>query len=175
MTRTYGLVARFDSAEALTAALRRLRHEGYEQLEAFAPRPLEEAHALLPHRRSPVPAVMLVGGAAGAASALFLQAWASTDYPLNVASRPLFSWPAFVPVAFELTVLAAAFAGLLAFLVMSGLPRLDHPAFAHNAFPRASQDGFFVCVPTTDRRFHPQATRELLRTVGATEIEEVSS
>ena len=169
----YGVAARFANAEALAGALRSLRTAGYTRLEAYAPRPLEEVEQLLPRHRSPVPGVMLAAGAAGAAGAFLLQVWASYDYPLNVAGRPLFSWPAFVPVTFELTVLSAAFAGLVALLVIAQLPRLDHPMFNVSTFARASQDAYFVCVRGDDPRFDGGAVRALLHDAGGVEIEEV--
>jgi hypothetical protein len=163
----------FDSAEALLYALRRLRDDGYERLEVYAPWPVEEAREMLPHRRSRVPLIMLIAGVFGCTGALLLQIWAATDYPLVVAGRPLFSWPAFVPVTFELTVLSASLCGLVGFLWLSRLPRLDHPMFAHSTFARASQDAFFVCVRADDAKFNPQTTARLLNELGAAEVEEV--
>ncbi|MGH8019609.1 MAG: DUF3341 domain-containing protein [Opitutaceae bacterium] len=172
--RLHGLVALFPSADALVAALRRLREEGYDQLEVYTPWPVEEAHELLPPRRSPVPLVMLAAGLLGAAGAFLLQIWAATDYPVQVAGRPLFSWPAFVPVTFELTILTAAFCGLAALLIHARLPRLDHPVFNYTEFARASQDAFIVCIQSSDANYNTLKTSDLLRTLGAKSIEEVS-
>jgi hypothetical protein len=171
--RLHGVAAMFETPEALLRALRALRKNGYERLEVYTPWPLEEARELLPHRRSRVPLIMLVAGAAGCTGAVLLQMWAATDYPLNVAGRPLFSWPAFVPVTFELTVLTASLCGLLGFLGLARLPRLDHPMFAHRTFVRASQDAFFVCVRADDARFHAEATPRRLQELGGDAIEEV--
>jgi hypothetical protein len=173
--QVYGVVALFRSADALVAALKRLREDGYEHIEAYAPWSVEEAHELLPPRHSPVPLVMLISGTCGAVGAFLLQVWASTDYPVQVAGRPLFSWPAFVPVTFELTILTAAFCGLAALLVQARLPRLDHPVFNHTQFARASQDAFIICIQTTDTHFHPERTTALLRALGAQSIEEVAA
>lgn len=173
--RIHGLAARFADADALVAALRRLRGAGYARLEAFSPRPFEEAHALLPRRRSPIPGVMLAGGLLGCAGAFLLQVWAAFDYPVEVAGRPLFSWPAFVPVTFELTILSATFCGIGALLWVTGLPRLDHPMFDRSDFVRATQDAFFVCVRSDDPRFDSAATSALLRASGALDIGEVSA
>jgi hypothetical protein len=162
----------FASAEALVAALRRLRAAGYKRVEAYTPWPVEEAATLLTNKRSPVPLIMLLTGIAGAIGAFLLQVWATNDYPVNVGGRPIFSWPAFVPVTFELTVLTASFCGLAALLVVTRLPRLDHPMFAHREFERASQDAFFVRVLSDDPHFDPRATPALLRELGAESVEE---
>ncbi len=172
--RPYGIAARFEDAATLTAALRRLRDAGYVRLEAYAPRPLEEAHAILPPHRSPIPGIMLAGGALGLAAAFLLQVWAAFDYPIEVAGRPLFSWPAFVPVCFELTVLSASFCGIGAWLWLTGLPRLDHPLFARSDFVRASQDAYFVCVRGDDPRYDAAAIGRLLHAGQAAQIEEVA-
>lgn len=169
----HGLAAMFGTPEALVSALRHLRDGGYSQLEAYAPWPLEEARALVSHGRSRIPLIMLAGGLCGFAGALVLQAWAASDYPLNVAGRPIFSWPAFVPVTFELTVLTASLLGLMGFLVIARLPRLDHPMFGHSAFGRASQDAFFICVRASDPKYDVRDTLALLLTLGAEMIEEV--
>ncbi len=169
----HGLAGMFTSADDLLAALRRLRDEGYEGLEVYTPWPVEEARELIPHRRSRVPAIMLATGFCGMIGAFMLQVWGTSDYPIEVAGRPVFSWVPYVPVTFELTVLTASLCGLAGFLILSKLPRLDHPMFGHSEFERASQDAFFVCILTSDPKYHVQETPRLLRTLGATAIEEV--
>lgn len=171
---SYGMAGLFEHVEELLAALRGLRAAGYERLEVYAPWPVEEARELVPHRRSRVPLIMLITGLGGLAGAFLLQVWAAADYPLVVGGRPLFSWPAFVPVTFELTVLTASLCGLAGFLFLARLPRLDHPMFQHSAFERASQDAFFLCVRANDPRYDAQQTRRALAAQGATAIEEVS-
>jgi len=169
----HGAAGMFESAETLLDALRHLRAAGYERLEVYAPWPLEEAYELIPHRRSRVPLIMLVTGACGFAAAFLLQVWAASDYPLEVAGRPLFSWTAFVPVTFELTILTASLGGLAGFLFLSRLPRLDHPMFQHSAFVRASQDACFVCIQAGDKKYDATETPRLLTSLGAKAVEEV--
>lgn len=175
MNASRGLVAMFDSAEALVEALRRLRRDGYRELQAYAPWPLAEAAELVGGPRSKVPLVMLAAGICGALGAFGLQVWAATAYPVVVANRPLVSWPAFVPVTFELTVLTASIFGVGALLASTRLPRLDHPMFAHPDFDRASQDAFFVWVGATDPEFNDTRTATLLGELGGRAIAEVEA
>ncbi len=173
--RLHGIVGRFDEGEAFTAALRQLRGAGYQRLEGYAPRPMEDAHDLLTRERSPIPGLMLAGGAAGLVGSFLLQVWAAYDYPLEVAGRPLFSWPAFVPVSFELTLLSATLCGIGAWLWLTGLPRLDHPMFHRADFGQASQDAYFVCVRGDDPQFDFEAIGDVLRKAGAAQVRGVQS
>jgi hypothetical protein len=159
----HGIVAAYASPTQLLAALRRAREFGFERLEVNTPFPVAELEELLPGKRSPIARIM--GGVAVLAigGAYFLQWFAARDYPLNVGGRPLHSWPAFIPVTFELTVLTTALAGVAALLWLAGLPRLDYPLFAVAGFERASQDLFFLCVRSDDSRFDLEAVREVLR------------
>lgn len=162
-----GLLAEFAREETWREAVRRARAAGLTRFEAFSPYPVEGMDELVLARPSPMPAIMLAAGAMGAAGGFFLQVWAARDYPLQVGSRPVFSWPAFVPVTFELGVLTAVLAGIAAFLWRAGLPRYDHPAFASARFARASTDRFFLWLPATTEG------RQLLVAAQAEAIEEV--
>jgi hypothetical protein len=162
-----GLLAEFAREEAWREAVRRVRAAGAERFEAFSPYPVEGIDELVLPRPSPMPAIMLTAGAAGAAGGFYLQVWAARDYPLQVGSRPLFSWPAFIPVTFELGVLTAVLVGIVAFLWRAGLPRYDHPAFASPRFARASTDRFFLWLPAKPE------WRVLLATTEAEAVEEV--
>ncbi len=162
-----GLLAEFSEEETWREAVRRVRAAGSTRFEAFSPYPVEGMDELVLSRPSPMPAIMLAAGAIGATGGFFLQVWAARDYPLQVGSRPVFSWPAFVPVTFELGVLTAVLVGIAAFLWRARLPRYDHPAFASARFARASTDRFFLWLPATS------AGRELLTAAQADAIEEV--
>ena len=172
---TYGLLAEFDSADALTAAARRVREAGYSHVEAFAPYPLPEVAAALGYRRSGVAFLVLLGGVVGGSAAFFMLYWVSAvAYPINVGGRPLNSWPMWIPITFELTVLTAAFAAFLGVFVLCRLPRFHHPLFGSPLFARATTDGFYLCVEATDPKFDPDATRALLAGLNPIGIEEVA-
>ena len=175
-TTPYGLLAEFDSADALIAAAGRVREQGYRRVEAFSPYPLPEAAEALGYRKSGIAGLVLAGGVIGGIAAFFMQYWiAVIDYPINVGGRPLNSWPIFIPITFELTVLTASMAGFLGTMLLCGLPRFYHPLFASPLFARSSTDRFYLCVEATDPKYHPNETREFLLGLGPVEIEEVPS
>jgi Protein of unknown function (DUF3341) len=143
--------------------VRRARQEGYRNMDAYTPYPVEGLSEELGLTRSRVPFVVLVGGLVGAAGGFFMQYWAeAVDYPLNVGGRPYNSWPAFIPITFELMVLVAALAALLGMFYLNGLPMPYHPVFHLPRFARASQDRFFLCIEATDPRFDRSATKQFL-------------
>jgi hypothetical protein len=169
----HGVVAVFPTPGEFLTALRRVRESGYSAVEVNVPFAVEGMDEWLPGRPTPVAAVVLAAGLIGGAGAYFLQWYAARDYPLNAGSRPLHSWPAFVPVTFELTVLAAALAGVAALLWLCRLPRLDHPLFAMTGFARASQDRYFLGVRADDPHFHAGRVRALLESFAPEALEEV--
>ena len=116
---------------------------------------------------------MLLAGAAGASGGFFMQWFAARDYPLNVGGRPLNSWPAFIPITFELTVLTAALAGVIAFFWLAGFPRLHHPVFSDPRFKRASQDRFFICIRADDPLYGSDIVRRTLADAQAESVAEV--
>lgn len=172
--QTYGLLAEFASVDDLLKAIRQVRAAGYSCLDAFAPYPLKEAAEALGFRRTVVPLVMLLGGLIGCSGAFLMQYWTAVyDYPINVGGRPLDSWPSFIPITFELTVLTSALVGFFGLLALCGLPMLYHPVFNVPAFARASRDRFFLCVDATDPQYDPEGTRRLLETLLPITLEEV--
>lgn len=166
------LLAEFASAEALLEAARRARAAGYQRLEAhtpFAVEGLDQALGIGPGR---LPGLMLIFGLIGGISAFLLQIYlAALDYPLNAGGRPYFSWPPFLLLTFEFTVLGAALAGFFGFLGSSGLPRLHHPLFDLPAFERASQDRFFLAIEGSDGE--PEAIRRFLEALRPEAVWEV--
>jgi len=153
----HGLLAAFVTEKSFRNALRNLREAGCVQLEAYTPYPVEPC--VLPGATTPMAWIMLLAGVAGASGGFFLQWFATRDYPLNVGGRPLNSWPSFVPITFELTVLTAALAGVIAFFCLAGFPRLHHPVFSDPRFKRASQDRFFICLRADDPLYANEKVR----------------
>jgi hypothetical protein len=168
-----GLLAEFSAPDDLLAAVKRAREEGFTRFETFAPYPVEGLEEAASRKPSNVPAVMLAAGAIGAAGGFFMQWYAAWIYPIDVGGRPLFSWPAFVPVTFELGVLTAVIVGILTFLWRARLPRYDYPVFSVPQFARASTDRFFFWLREDDPRYSPASAHGLLESLNPESIAEV--
>jgi hypothetical protein len=176
MKLLYGILAEFESPDELVAAAERAYAAGYRRMDAFSPQPVEGLSEALGFRASRVPLVVLIGGLVGCVGGYLLQWWCSAvAYPLNIGGRPLNSWPAFVPIMFELTILVAAFSAVLGMLGLNGLPMPYHPLFNVPAFAGASRNRFFLCVESRDPKFSPQETSQFLAQLGALHVYEVPS
>jgi hypothetical protein len=171
--RTQGILIEFTEPDGLLDAVRRAREAGFTRFETFAPYPVEDLEKVARRKPSPVPGIMLVAGLLGALGGFFLQVYAAQDYPVDVGGRPLFSWPAFVPVSFELGVLTAVLVGIATFLVRAGLPRYDHPAFAVKRFARASSDRFFLWLRDDDPQYSADAAQIFLAMLKPESVTEV--
>ncbi len=175
-TGLYGLVAEFERHEDLLKAAREACRAGYRRMDAFAPFPVQGLPEALGRKRSRMPALFLAGGILGGTGAYFMEWYANVvSYPLNIGGRPFHSWPSFIPITFELTVLGAALAGFFSCLALNGLPRLHHPIFGVPGFERASVDRFFLCIETADPKFHPVGTRRFLETLHPFRIAEAQA
>jgi len=163
----HGLMAEFHSPEALLHAAERARRQGFKRMDAYTPFPIEGlAEALGVHDRR-VPLIVLLGGIAGCLGGFFLQYWVAViDYPLNVGGRPLNSWPAFIPVTFEMTILFAALSAFLGVLALNGLPMPYHPVFNVEQFELASRNRFFLCIEAGDPTFDRDGTWKFLESLG---------
>jgi hypothetical protein len=170
----YGLIAEFAEHEQLLEAARRTYAAGYRQIDAFSPFPIEGLAEALGHEYTPVPLIALLGGIAGGLGGYFME-WYSMArlYPLNVGGRPLNTWPNFIPVTFELTILIAALSAFTAVFVLSHLPRPHHPVFNVPEFRRASIDRFFLCIEAEDPKFEHEQTWKFLESLAAVAVEEV--
>lgn len=172
--RLYGLMAEFDNPGALVAAGRRAHQEGYRRFDAYTPFPIEELHEAIGIHHTRVPLLVLVGGIVGGLSGYGLQYWVSAiAYPLNIGGRPLHSWPSFVPVTFEMTILFASLTAVLGMLALNGLPRPYHPVFNAPRFEMATRDRFFLCIEAADAKFDRAATRRFLESFGPREVTDV--
>ncbi len=172
--KLYGLAAEFETPEELLEAVRNARRAGYRQMDGYSPFPIDGLAQALAYGWTPVPLIVLVAGIAGGIGGYLLQWWSSTaDYPINVGGRPLHSWPAFLPITFELIVLTASLIGLAALFILNGFPRPYHPMFNIEAFAQATSNRFFLCIEATDARFDDEATRAFLRGMSPMEVYDV--
>jgi len=171
---THGILAEFDSPEALKAAARKARSAGYRRLDAFAPFPVEGLAQILRLPKPTISWVGLIGGFAGGAFALLMQCYVNFDFPINVGGRPVYAISAFAVVMFELTILFSALSMIGTMLWQNGLPRLNHPLFGAKRFHLASKDRFFLCIEADGDEFDEARTAAFLRQIGATSVEMVA-
>ena len=173
--RLYGIMAEFGDPTAVVVAARRANEAGYRKMDAYTPFPIEELAEALGYRsRGRLPKIVLLGGITGALGGFFLQYWCSViAYPINIGGRPLNSWPSFIPITFETTVLLAALSTVLGMLALNGLPTPYHPVFNVPEFALATRDRFFLCIESSDPRFDPQATRRFLEGLGPQKVFDV--
>jgi ActD protein len=171
----YGLMAEFDNPTALVEAANRARLAGYRNMDAYSPIPIHELSEALGLRRTRLPRLVLLGGILGGLAGFGLEVWTQAiAYPMNVGGRPYVSWPQFIPVTFETTVMGSAFTAFFAMWALNKLPMPYHPVFNVPAFARASTDRFFLCIEATDPRFDQVATRtflESLHPLGVSDVE----
>lgn len=174
MESLYGVMAEFDAPERLLEAARKTRDAGYRSLDAYSPFPVHGLKEILGFKDRKIQATMLAGGLTGALAGFGMQTYATVfHYPLNIGGRPYFSWPAYIIVTFELTVLFAGLSGLLGLLIYNRLPRLHHPVFNVPAFERASRDRYFLLIKASDPRFRRDEARGFLSGLGPMEVSDV--
>jgi hypothetical protein len=171
----YGLMAEFSTDRAILSAAKSAYEMGYRRMDAFTPYPVEQLAENLGQKKSRVPFFVLIAGIAGGLGGYFMQWYAMAfDYPLNIGGRPLNSWPAFVPITFELTILSAALVAIIAMFTLNRLPEPYHPVFNVPRFERASTDRFFLCIEARDPKFDRTTTREFLESLKPELIAEVA-
>lgn len=174
--QTFGLLAEFETVEELLSAAGKVRDAGYSNTDAFSPFPVEGVMEALGKRGTRIGYLILAGGLTGLVSALALQFFtAAIDYPINVGGRPLFSWPMYFPIMFELTVLLSAFTAVFGMIGLNGLPRPYHPLFNVPEFLRASRDAFFIGIEATDPKYDPKHTKSFLQSLNPRGVHEVQS
>ncbi len=171
----YGLLAGFESQEQVKAAAEQAYLAGYRKMEAYTPFEVEELASTLGHKRSKkVQLIFLIGGVCGCFIGYFIQAWSqSVSWPLNLGGRPLNSWPLYIPITFEITVLTSAICGFLGMLILNRLPEPYHPVFNVPEFRRATRDRFFLCIEATDQHFNLTETWEFLRRLNPYHLSQV--
>ena len=167
----FGLVARFGSPEALYEAAEKTRDAGYTQTDAHSPFPVHGLWEALGMKRSILPVLIFGGGVVGFFGGLYLQYWVSVvTYPVNVGGRPYISWPSWIPVTFECTILVAALTAIIGMLALNRLPQPYHSVFNTPGFERASENGFYLCIEANDPQFNQETTKIFLENLGAEEI-----
>ena len=171
----YGLMAEFDDVTSLVNAAKRTQAEGYRRFDAFTPFPVHELFEAIDAHDRRLPLVVLLAGLTGCLAGFGLCYWVSAiAYPLNIGGRPLNSWPSFIPVTFEVTILLASFTAVLSMLGLNGLPMPYHPVFNVKRFAEhASLDGFFLAIEAEDSKFDRENTRAFLQELGATEVNDI--
>lgn len=171
----YGLMAEFDNPTALVNAARTAREKGYRKLDAYSPFPIEELSDALHLHKNKLPLIVLIGGILGGLSGYLLQYYVTVVYfPINIAGRPLHSWPAYIIITFEMTILFAALSAVFGLLALCGLPMPYHPSFNVPRFALASRNRFFLCIESGDPLFDHDKTSEFLETLGPREVSEVA-
>lgn len=172
----YGVMAEFRAPQPLIEAAERARRAGYRRMDAYTPYPLEALSEALGHRPSRVPLLALVGALIGGAGGYALQYWVSAvAYPMNVGGRPYNSWPAFIPVTFEMAILVAGIFAVVGMLALNGLPMPHHPVFNVPKFALASRDRYFLCIEARDAQFDRVTTRQFLESAGASGVWDVEN
>jgi hypothetical protein len=171
----HGLMAEFDEPTTLVSATAQARREGYRLMDAYSPFPIEELHEALGIHHSRLPLIVLIGGLCGCVGGYALQYWVSAmAYPLNVGGRPIHSWPAFIPITFECTILVAALSAVFGMLALNRLPMPYHPVFNVPRFALASRNRFFLCIEAKDPKFDLEGTRHFLESLHPREISTVA-
>ncbi len=170
----YGVMAEFDNPSDLVAAARRTYEAGYRRINGYSPYPIEELWEAIGFHRTGLPVIVLIGGIIGALGGFFMQYYLSVfDYPLNVGGKPFNSWPAFIPITFECTILGAAFAAVFGMLALNKLPQPYHPVFNAPNFALATRDHFFLVIEANDPRYNHDEVLNFMKSLEPKEVTDV--
>src|SRR3954462_13812589 len=170
----YGLMAEFDNPTDRVEAARQTYDEGYRRINGYSPFPIEELSEAIGFHRNSLPLIVLIGGIIGGLAGYFMMSYMEAiDYPINVGGRPFHSWPAFMPITFETTVLVAALTAVFGMLALNGLPMPYHPVFNVPRFELASRSRFFLCIESRDAQFNLEKTRQFLESLGSKGVYDV--
>ncbi|SRR6266496_2848141 len=172
----YGVMAEFANPSDLVAAARHTYQAGYRRINGYSPYPIEELSEAIGFTHTSLPLIVFIGGVVGGLGGFFMQYWIEViNYPINVGGKPYNSWPAFIPITFECTVLVAAFAAVLGMLMLNKLPQPYHPVFNAPDFALATRDRFFLVVEANDPKYEHDAVVALLKSLDASEVSDVEN
>lgn len=175
-TRIYGVVAEFADPGDLMHAAEKVRDAGYKKWDAHSPFPIHGMDDAMGMKPSVLGVIAFLVAAAGGSFAMFFQCWVhAKDYPLVIAGKPYMAIPAFIPIAFEITILTAAFATIFGMFALNKLPRLHHPLWYSDRFHRVTDDAFIIAIEAGDGKFDKQATADFLKSIGGTNVELLQS
>ena len=167
-------MAEFENPTDLVAAARKVYSLGYRRINGYSPYPIEELSEAIGFTKTSLPLIVFIGGLVGGIGGFMMQYYIEVvDYPINVGGKPYNSWPAFIPITFEMTVLFAAFAAVLGMLALNKLPQPYHPVFNVPSFALATRDRFFLAVEANDPKFDHSTVTDLLKSLGAIEVSDV--
>lgn len=167
-------MAEFDNPTDLVAAAKRTYKAGYRRINGYSPYPIEELSEAIGFTHTALPLLVLIGGVLGGLGGFFMQYWMEViNYPLNVGGKPFNSWPAFIPITFEATILCAALAAVFGMLALNKLPQPYHPVFNAPNFALATRDSFFLVIEASDRKFEHDAVMEFMKSLGSTGLTDV--
>jgi hypothetical protein len=174
-SKLHGVIAEYVTPYGLLEACNKARDAGYRRMDAYTPYPIEEVAEAIGFEKTRVPLLTLCGGILGGLSGYLLQYWVNLSaYPLNIGGRPLHSWPSFIIITFEMTILFAGITAVVGMLTLNGLPQPYHPIFNHPRFTAASRDRFFLCIEAADAKFDPVETTRFLQATDAVDVAEVA-
>jgi hypothetical protein len=172
----YGVMAEFETPKALVEAARAARRQGYRKMDAYSPFPIEELNDVLHLHKNKLSLIVLMCGILGAIGGYLLQYYVTVVYfPINIAGRPLHSWPSYIVITFETTILFAALSTVLGLLALCGLPMPYHPVFNVPRFALASENRFFLCIEADDPQFDREKTAGFLGELEPKEVSEVAN
>ncbi len=170
----YGVMAEFENPTDLVAAAHRVYSLGYRRINGYSPYPIEELSEAIGFTKTSLPLIVFIGGLIGGLSGFFMQYWIEViDYPINVGGKPTNSWPAVIPITFEMTVLFAAFSAVLGMLILNKLPQPYHPVFNLPNFALATRDRFFLAIEANDAKFNHGEVMDLLKSLNAVAVTDV--
>jgi hypothetical protein len=172
--RLYGVMAEFDNPTHLVTAARRTYEAGYRRINGYSPYPIEELSEAIGFTRNSLPLIVFCAGVLGGLSGFFMQYWMEVvNYPVNVGGRPFNSWPAFIPITFECTILFAAFAAVFGMLALNKLPQPYHPVFNAPNFALATRDSFFLVIEASDRKFEHETVTQFMQSLQPKDLVDV--